>query len=55
MKKVLIALVVVALMVGSYVCGAMQVIHSEGWLDTERAEFVVDWAGHAWAWDISEE
>lgn len=55
MKKIAVAVLVALMMIGSFVAGGMSVIRSEGWIDFDRDTFVVDWAGNAWEWDISEE
>lgn len=54
MKKATVVLLVLLMMVGFYVLGAMSVLHSEGWIDEERGEFVVEWMDNIWTWDISE-
>ena len=56
MKKfiVIAMLMVVSVCVGINI-GAHAVLHSEGWVDADRQEFVVDFAGNYYVWDISEE
>ena len=56
MKKILmmVAVILVSIFVG-FELGATAVIHSDGWIDTDRQEFVIDFAGNYYAWDISEE
>lgn len=39
----------------AYYHGAMEVLHSEGWIDHETENFVLEWHDHCWEWDISEE
>ena len=56
MKKILmmVAVILVSIFVG-FKLGATAVIHSDGWIDTDRQEFIIDFAGNYYAWDISEE
>ena len=56
MKKILmmVAVILVSIFVG-FELGATTVIHSDGWIDADRQEFVIDFAGNYYAWDISEE
>lgn len=55
MKKVVAVALVALAMVGSFMAGGLSVLRSDGWIDFDRDTFVVDWAGNAWEWDISEE
>lgn len=56
MKKFIqiVAIILVSLFVG-FELGATAVIHSDGWIDVGRQEFVIDFAGNYYTWDISEE
>ena len=56
MKKIIsiAAIILVSLFVG-FELGATAVIRSDGWIDADRQEFVVDFAGNYYTWDISEE
>lgn len=53
MKKFI--LVAIASVCAGIAIGANAVIHSDGWIDANKQEFVIDFAGNYYAWDISEE
>ena len=53
MKKFI--LVAIASVCVGIAIGANAVIHSDGWIDANKQEFVIDFAGNYYAWDISEE
>ena len=56
MKKfILVAMIVAASVCTGIAIGANAVIHSDGWIDPDKQEFVIDFAGNYYAWDISEE
>ena len=53
MKKFII--VAIASVCVGIAIGANAVIHSDGWIDANKQEFIIDFAGNYYAWDISEE
>ena len=56
MKKfILVVMIVAASVCVGIAIGANAVIHSDGWIDPDKQEFVIDFAGNYYAWDISEE
>jgi len=53
MKKILVIILILVAMAGSFFAGGWSVLHSEGWVDEDRGEFVVEWLDNIWTWGIS--